>query len=121
MKGDSWDPWATWNGSSFSWDRTWSQMSNWGAWKWTSEDDDSGGSAGKYELRGKGGSGGSETDSERSVQSRGFGTPEQVKKTMAEVHGRLESGGEHEQHDQRRGGRKGKDPPCPTWDGKDLS
>ncbi|CAK0909173.1 unnamed protein product, partial [Prorocentrum cordatum] len=84
-------------------------------------DDDSGDSAGKYELQGKGGSGGSETDSERSAQSRGFGTPEQVKKTMAEVHGRLESGGEHEQHDQRRGDRKGKDTLCPTWDGKDLS
>ena len=65
--------------------------------------------------------GGSEADSVKSVPSRGFGTPEQVKKNMVEVQGRLDMGEEHDQHDQRRGGRKGKDPPCPTWDGRDLN
>ena len=91
--GNSWDPWATWKGSSISWDRARSQSSRWGAWNWSSEDEDSRGSAERHEMREKGGSGGSEAD------SRGFGTPEQVKRTMAEVHGRLDMGEDHEPHD----------------------
>ena len=79
--GSSWDPWAHWNQQGqTSWEGTWSsRYSNWGAWGWSSVDYE----GSNHDMFGKGG--GSEAVLERPVQSRGFGTPEQVKKTMAEV------------------------------------
>ena len=89
----------------------------WGDWDWSSEKCEvSGGSEEKRNTLERC----SEAGSDLSVQSRGFGTPGQVNKSAGEVTRRLEAE-ERDHRDQRRGGRKGEDSPCPSWGGKDLS